>query len=405
MKKILLLTLLILVSTHLLMAQKIDEDKYIAYLKNYNESQFKTLFESNAYTIMSFQEKYPSCLEGYTFYTNSTTSDNATKYYETALTAQIKNGGFLLLANNGAANCKEIVYTLTAKDRLGSECLIFIGSAGFIYVYTLFRFDNPVPVSLAVGGISLVSNTVNTGFSFGMVADNDSRDNNKSVDFKAIVAKAACTKSVTAETPVSEKVSFDIKPSANTSYKSSSYNTQDKKGNEICNEFIKNKDINGLIKFLETNPDLKPAIDYNWGYDNPIMEAIYLERTEMISIMLDYGADPNVTESFVSDERPISLTEMIARKFNDYADIDTIIPQLLEHGLRPTPENLGNMLFFAINFQHLKSIKLLVEKGADLNLVYTRGTYKKNKKSCKQLGVQSKNAEIKAYFKQLNKKS
>lgn len=404
MKKILLLTLLILFSTHLLMAQKIDEDKYIAYLKNYNESQFKTLFETNAYTIMSFQEKYPSCLEGYTFYTNSSTIYNSTKYYETILTAQIKNGGFSLFFNNNAASCKEIVYTLTAKDRQGSECLIFIGSAGLIYVYTLFRFEYPAPISLAVGGISLLSNTVNTAYSFGVVADNDSRDNNKSVDFKSIVAKT-CTKSVAAETPVSEKVSFDIKPSANASYKSSSYNTQEKKGNEICNEFINKKDINGLIKFLETKPDLKPAIDYNWGYDNPIMEAIYLERTEMIPVLLDYGADPNVTESFVSDERPISLTEMIARKFSDYADIDTIIPQLLEHGLRPTPENLGNMLFFAINFQHLKSIKLLVEKGADLNLVYTRGTYKKNKKSCKQLGLQSKNAEIKAYFKQLNKKS
>jgi hypothetical protein len=193
MKKQWIILAILLTSFQTIFSQNaVDQTKRIAdYIKGHTEADCRKVFNNSGFNVITFMNNYPTCLDGYSIYTNSQTFGNDTKTYQSTKHFSIEKGRIISYME-GKLSC-DIVFTLTAKDRLSSDCIIFIGSNGFAYILNLFKFEKATPISFEVTGFSFVDNNVKAGFVFG-ITGNTAKEKNNIYDFAAIAKNENCIK-------------------------------------------------------------------------------------------------------------------------------------------------------------------------------------------------------------------
>ncbi|XP_053451571.1 POTE ankyrin domain family member A-like [Nycticebus coucang] len=93
----------------------------------------------------------------------------------------------------------------------------------------------------------------------------------------------------------------------------------------------------------------------------PLMKAIQHQETECAFNLLDYGADPNVTDDYSNT----------ALHYAVYSGNIVLITKLLSCGANIETKNKKQLtpLLLAINGQNLKMVEFLVKNKADINAV------------------------------------
>lgn len=164
-------------------------EKIANYIRSHTEADCRKLLDGNGFTALNFMKGCPECLNGYTFYADSRNIGGETVTYPLAKHCYIEKGKMISLLSEKMGG--EIAFTLTAKNRLSADCIVFITTTGFAYIYNIFKFDKVVPVSLELCGISFMDNTIKSGFSFGTL-DNSDQEKNDSYNFAALASNWNC---------------------------------------------------------------------------------------------------------------------------------------------------------------------------------------------------------------------
>jgi hypothetical protein len=192
---------------------------------------------------------------------------------------------------------------------------------------------------------------------------------------------------------------------------------------------VKKNDIKGVEQVLSDRPDffVKEHI-YDAGYyiDLPLMNAVINKKSEMVKVLLQYGADPNDMELLPSGDIamfpgydktqnyrvyeciPIDADyEATLRMMVDKIDLEKAVQtatkngnvRLLEGLKKSHPGfsslNLSRYLDGAIYYEKIDVVKFLIANGADPNWKNNEG------KSMMDMGLKSKSKEIKSYFKEI----
>ena len=117
-------------------------------------------------------------------------------------------------------------------------------------------------------------------------------------------------------------------------------------------KLIKVNDVEGVIEALESgaDPNSYPGRE-SWEF-TPLMLASYHRLVDIVQVLLDYGADPNMTTSGGGSTA-----------------LRTAVLEANKAIASPDPEQLGY-------FHSLAVIQSLLENGADPNMIYTNTIYK-----------------------------
>lgn len=125
----------------------------------------------------------------------------------------------------------------------------------------------------------------------------------------------------------------------------------------------------GLTDEVQEQLAEKPELLHNHAPDGftPIALACYFERIDMVRMMLEKGADPNIGANNISKVN--ALHAAVAR--NNYE----LCKMLIENGANVNAGQMENVtpLHSAAHRGNLQIIQLLVDNGADINLKMDNG--------------------------------
>jgi hypothetical protein len=194
MKKIILFVIGFTMISGVSIAQKTltDKEKVAAYVLKQTEEEVRDVFDNNGYKVNHFIKGYPACLNGYVFYAMNMRIGDSTKVLDPPQKVFAIEDGKIISAK-GLELSTDIAFTLTAKDiNFGhDDCIIFIGTNGWAYVYDVYKFDTDVPMGLTICGISFYSKTVKKTFAFAML-NNGNKENNAAYDFSIFAMTLDC---------------------------------------------------------------------------------------------------------------------------------------------------------------------------------------------------------------------
>lgn len=172
--------------------EKSQKEKIADYIRSHTEEDCCNLFNKNGYTVLKVIKGYLQCLDGYVFYSDMIrTPDTLFKLPVAEKVFYIENGKIVEAGQEGKLT-SEIAFTLTAIDRLSSDCIIFIGTNGWAYEFSLFSFNNVVPLSLELSGFSFMDNKLTKYFIYYVNADNNDKENNINYDFSSFANNLKC---------------------------------------------------------------------------------------------------------------------------------------------------------------------------------------------------------------------
>ena len=140
-------------------------------------------------------------------------------------------------------------------------------------------------------------------------------------------------------------------------------NKQEQKENKsaLVEAILEQKNLDEIRTLLEKgeNPnkrieDITPLM---WGIDQ------YSNSTELVSLLIQYGADPNI---------PSNINGFETSALWLATDVGTreIIETLLKNGVDPTAYENESILIRTLHFNQIEFSKLLLDYGADLNSIY-----------------------------------
>lgn len=116
-----------------------------------------------------------------------------------------------------------------------------------------------------------------------------------------------------------------------------------------------------IISLFANYPDFeKPLINFNYQGDNPLCIASFNENLELLTILIDYGWNPNYFDSNLNNALIIACSE----------GHKNIVRYLLTKNLQINFQNKKGYtaLHFAVNDCNHRIVKLLLEAGADADL-------------------------------------
>ena len=137
----------------------------------------------------------------------------------------------------------------------------------------------------------------------------------------------------------------------------------DKTAVENLAKYVKKNDTIAILKFLNENPTVSIDTKDKYFGSSLLMFAIFNGKYEAFHCLLNHGADPN----FVSDYRNVTPLYFASRYCGPQYERDTrYCKELLECGANP---NYGYVIHEAVG-RELEYVKILVEYGADYNVIY-----------------------------------
>ena len=169
-----------------------SEEKIAKYISGKSEEEIKTLFTSNGYTVNLLIKGYPECLDKYVFYADAyRVGGEEAKNFNPPLKAFTINKGRIETTLDKRLSCG-IAFTLTAKNNLSTDCMIFVGTNGWAYIYQLYKFEKAIPMILDVQGMTFTDNMLRPAFSFYIVTDNNQKGENQNYNFSQFNNKLTC---------------------------------------------------------------------------------------------------------------------------------------------------------------------------------------------------------------------
>ena len=169
-----------------------DEEKVAAYVRERTEQEVIDVFNNNGYKVNLFIKGYPACMNGYVFYAINMRMAESTDVFDPPQKVFAIEDGKIISAK-GLKLSTDIAFTLTAKDLTFGEddCIIFIGTNGWAYVYDVYKFDKDIPMSLTICALSFYSKTLTKTFAFAML-NNEDKENNTAYDFSTFALTLDC---------------------------------------------------------------------------------------------------------------------------------------------------------------------------------------------------------------------
>jgi len=167
------------------------KEKIANYIRSQTEVECRKLLDNNGFKSLQFMKGYPSCLDGYVFYSDRRTLGEESEVLpEPAKCMSIEGGSLKVLGMGDGYSC-EIVFTLTAKNNLDSDCFVFIGTNGWLYSFNLFKFERAVPMTLDFYGLSFLDFTLKRRINF-LLTGNSKFENNESYNFSGFANSLKC---------------------------------------------------------------------------------------------------------------------------------------------------------------------------------------------------------------------
>lgn len=193
MKKIVIITISISLIWGGLLAQStsLSKEETATYIRSKTEEEVRKLINDNGYTTINFLKGYPACLDGYAFYSTilRLAGEKDPMVFESpqkVFTIEKEK----IISFEERWNC-EIAFTLTAQDINSDDCLLFIGTNGWAYIFNIYKFGKAVPISLDLGTTLFSGNKLERSFSF-IVTGNNEIEKNNTYDFTGFATDLNC---------------------------------------------------------------------------------------------------------------------------------------------------------------------------------------------------------------------
>jgi len=390
------------------------------YFAKKSEQDVIKLLNDGGFKIKSTLKAVPDSLVGSTLECNAYKILNEAQQFQATDLISFNSRGIVNLISQNFdkfLKCTEIQYIFDAEMAI-APCILFVCTEG-ISIFCYMPKSEFLPASFRV---------------FFPPTDGTKHLN-------LFASFSVCGIKNPARSSLSEKMSFKFgsspatatpaRSSTGSTYSSSSSSTGGSSALRMVDLtiMVKKNDLKGVEQLLNARPDffVKEHInDATYYIDLPLMNAVIGKKSEMVKVLLQYGADPNDSEFLPSGDLAMFPGYDKATGYRVYecipidADYETTLGMMVEkinikeaiqtaarngnarllEGLKKSHPgfssvNLSPYLDAAIYFEKIDIVKFLVANGADPNWKNYDG------KSMMDLGLKSKSKEIKSYFKEM----
>lgn len=131
--------------------------------------------------------------------------------------------------------------------------------------------------------------------------------------------------------------------------------------------------ITDILEKLESYTNWSARVQWDWEDNHPLREAVRHNHAKVVEVLLhlatcdDLAIDRNFLENYESQwqsDKEKALVDAVTRGF------EKIVSLLLVSGVNPdTRSGIYPVLLLAVNNGHLGTVKLLVDHGANVNIV------------------------------------
>jgi hypothetical protein len=169
----------------------LTDEKTALFIRSKTEEDVRKLFNDNGFTVNNFLKGYPECLDGYVFYSDIIRLAGEKEpivFPSSQKVFSIQKDKIISFEEKW--NC-EIAFTLTAQDINSNDCIVFIGTNGWAYIFNIYKFGKAVPISLDLGTTLFSGNKLERSFSFVVTGNNENEKNN-TYDFTGFANNLNC---------------------------------------------------------------------------------------------------------------------------------------------------------------------------------------------------------------------
>jgi ankyrin repeat protein len=128
-------------------------------------------------------------------------------------------------------------------------------------------------------------------------------------------------------------------------------------------------DLETVEQFLNQGIDPNMTFHENRGSGKPLTLAIEMGQTAVAKLLLDRGADPNSSGHHFGAScmsgRALVIASMLGN--NEIIEILLALGVPINHPIGHSCN--GSPLHYAVTFNHLETVKLLINRGADVNSI------------------------------------